>query len=173
MLNELLALVNVEFARARKQAEDSRDGMEKNARAGEALAYADVKMLIADLKHEHYSDCALHNAPALPIARCDCDGANVKLTSRPTGVMKDTPQMNDKSHTVGRSELSGRLERIVWQSGGCIMHLADQTKVVCFRLEDINRFASAIISNDFEEREKAAWLELRKNRERGCHPESL
>ena len=74
MLNELLALVNVEFARARKQAADASDSMEKNARAGEALAYADVKMLIAELKQKHYSDCALHNAPALPIARCDCGG---------------------------------------------------------------------------------------------------
>lgn len=77
MLNELLALVETEFQRARKQAKESSDEMEKNARCGEAMAYADVKMLIADLKQKHYSDCALHNTPAYPIERCDCGGANV------------------------------------------------------------------------------------------------
>lgn len=77
MLNELLALVNFEFDRARKQAADASDEMEKHALAGEVMAYADVKLLIADLKMKHYSDCSLHNAPAYQIARCNCGGANV------------------------------------------------------------------------------------------------
>lgn len=77
MLNVLLALVETEFQRARQQAKAATTEIEKQARAGEAMAYADVKMLIADLKLKHYSDCALHNAPAYPIARCDCGGANV------------------------------------------------------------------------------------------------
>lgn len=83
MLNEMLALINAEFNRARKQATEATSEMEKHARAGEAMAYADVKMMIAELKQKHYSDCALHNAPAYPIARCDCGVPNLEGEARP------------------------------------------------------------------------------------------
>lgn len=85
MLNELLALIETEFQRARRQASEATDSMEKHSRAGEAMAYADAKMLIAELKQKHYSDCALNNAPAYPIARCDCGGSNARVNSAAEG----------------------------------------------------------------------------------------
>ena len=74
VLNALLALVETEFKRARDQASAATAEWEKHSRAGEAMAYADVKMLIADMETRHLSDCALHNAPAYSIKRCDCGG---------------------------------------------------------------------------------------------------
>jgi hypothetical protein len=75
MIYDLLSLIETEFKRARHQAVHATTEMEKHSRTGEAMAYADVKMLIAELKQKHYSDCALHNAPEYQIARCDCGGA--------------------------------------------------------------------------------------------------
>ncbi len=73
-LTSLLALVKTEFVRARRQANDSDDNEERLVKAGEAMAYVDVKLMIAESKTAHYSDCALHNEPAMRIKRCDCGG---------------------------------------------------------------------------------------------------
>lgn len=70
----LLSLVEAEFRYAKRQVESATNDIERHSRASEALAYADVKLIIAELTQEHYSDCSLHNAPAHPISRCDCGG---------------------------------------------------------------------------------------------------
>jgi len=48
------------------------EAAEQEAQAGIALAYADMKMRIAEAATMHLSDCALHNGPALTPGPCDC-----------------------------------------------------------------------------------------------------
>lgn len=76
-LRYVLEAAEAGLAAARREAERARlrgDLQERDARAGEALAYADMKMRIAEAATMHLSDCATHNAPAYEPGPCDCGG---------------------------------------------------------------------------------------------------
>jgi len=57
---------------------------------------------------------------------------------------------NDGKPAGAASALTDVLERIAGRSGGRIMHLEDQTEVVCFRPHDLARFAGQIAANERE-----------------------
>ena len=50
----------------------------------------------------------------------------------------------------GLSALTGELECIAGRSGGRLMHLEDQTEVVCFRPHDLALFADQVAANERE-----------------------
>jgi hypothetical protein len=63
------------FVAAKKDAElakNSGDWLEYYSKAGEALAYAGMKMSISEAAAMHLSDCATNNSPAYKSGTCDC-----------------------------------------------------------------------------------------------------
>lgn len=65
-------------------------------------------------------------------------------------VMNLESMMDVEKIDGGLSALTDVLERIAGRSGGRIMHLEDQTEVVCFRPHDLARFAGQIAANERE-----------------------
>lgn len=63
--------------------------------------------------------------------------------------------MNDEKGAGGLSALTAVLERIAGRTGGRLMHLEDQTEVVCFRPHDLARFADQIAADERERLAKA------------------
>lgn len=76
-LRYVLEAADAGIAAARREAERALlrgDLRERDARAGEALAYAAMKMRVAEAATMHLSDCARHNAPAYEPGPCACGG---------------------------------------------------------------------------------------------------
>lgn len=57
------------------------DAHERDAQAGIALAYADMKIRIAEAATMHLIDCAAHNAPADEPGPCDCGALGAQRSS--------------------------------------------------------------------------------------------
>jgi hypothetical protein len=95
-LRYVLAAAEAGLAAARGAADRAKargDTHECDAQAGIALAYADMKMRIAEATTMHLSDCALHNAPAYKPGPCDCGGwaPNTMYTAPPAEAAPEQP----------------------------------------------------------------------------------
>jgi hypothetical protein len=58
--------------------------------------------------------------------------------------------MNDDNPAGAASALTDVLERLAARSEGRLMHLEDQTEVVCFRPHDLASFADEVAANERE-----------------------
>lgn len=58
--------------------------------------------------------------------------------------------MDDEKIDGGLSALTEVLEIFTGRSGGRMMHLEDQTEVVCFRPHDLARFAELVAASERE-----------------------